>query len=86
MQQFESIAVDASSNDETKLGEIEYLKKTIKNFIDVRKNDMGNVLPDTTCVRKNHNLVSFCRRQNNRRNNRETRIHHSGWDLAPRSW
>ena len=38
--------------------EVEHLKRIVKKFIDIRKNDKGNVLPDPQCVRKNHNLIS----------------------------
>ena len=53
----ETISSEGSVDDATSK-EIKHWKKTIKDFIDVRKNDMKNVLPDTTCVRANHNLIS----------------------------
>ena len=37
------------------------LQKTVQSYIDTRKNDMGNTLPDPNCVRHNHNLLSvYC--------------------------
>ena len=37
------------------------LKGTVPECTSKRRSDMGNTLPDVTCVRKNHNLISvYC--------------------------
>ena len=35
------------------------LQRTVQSFIEIRKKDMGNTLPDPNCVRHNHNLLSI---------------------------
>ena len=37
------------------------LRETVSECSSKRRSDMGNTLPDVTCVRKNHNLISvYC--------------------------
>ena len=37
------------------------LRETVSECTSKRRSDMGNTLPDVTCVRKNHNLISvYC--------------------------
>ena len=35
------------------------LQKTVQSYIEVRKKDMGNTLPDPNCVHHNHHLLSI---------------------------
>ena len=37
------------------------MRETVSECTSKRRSDMGNVLPDVTCVRKNHNLISVYR-------------------------
>ena len=62
-ESIQAITIQDESEEENSQ-EISNLKQTIQSFIDIRKRDKGNVLPDPNCVRQNHNLLSvYCERK-----------------------
>ena len=54
-------SVEVDEDQEQQPSTIRNLKKIVNEFVEVRKNDMGNTLPDPHCVRHNHNLIAvYC--------------------------
>ena len=58
----QSLTIVNSNDEDVDLSpEIQELKNTVSKFIEERKNDFKNTLPDVACVRQNHHLLSvYC--------------------------
>ena len=50
-------SVEVDEEKEQQPSTIRNLKKIVNEFVEVRKNDMENTLPDPHCARHNHNLI-----------------------------